>query len=93
VTERRVPLARRDTADGDVERVGATDSAGAHSDEHVVPTGLRTLGVDDFCPTGAGDHGRFHGVSSSSNVEGVQVFGEDRLELFDRQAVLIQASL
>ena len=33
VAERRVPLARRDAADGDVERVGAADSAGAHLDE------------------------------------------------------------
>ena len=35
VTERGVALARRDAADGDVERVGSADAAGAHADQDV----------------------------------------------------------
>ena len=56
VAERRVPLARRDAADGDVERVGAADSAGAHLDDGVVRAGLRAVGVDDLGLARAGDH-------------------------------------
>ena len=56
VAERRVPLARRNATDGDVERVGATDAAGAHPDQYVVRPGLRAFGIEDFRLAGAGDH-------------------------------------
>ena len=59
VTERRVPLAWRDAADGDVERVGAADATGAHPDEHVAGTGLRAVGIQDFGLARAGDRGAF----------------------------------
>ena len=70
VAEWRVPLARRNSTDSDVERIGATDSAGAHPDQYVVRPGLRAFGIEDFRLAAAGDesrfHGRFHDVPSNS---------------------------
>src|SRR5271166_2438900 len=56
VSQRCVPLARRNTADRDVERVGTADAAGAHSHEYVAGADLRAVRVDNLGLTRAGDH-------------------------------------
>jgi hypothetical protein len=54
VAERGMSLPRRDTADGDVEAVGSTDTTGAHPDQHIGRAGVRARVPDDFDGAGAG---------------------------------------
>jgi hypothetical protein len=48
VSERHAFLARRNTADRDVERVGTADAAGPHSDEYVERDDPGAIHLDDF---------------------------------------------